>query len=195
MKTYSTQEVLQDPKNMTVWLYGHTLAEILKKEYSGVTLTPKIMESDFIKAAYQGKSWRHDYGQHLRMCITSPEFKIEVNALNETTVDLFTIEVTNKGQGLGNDLMLAIMAIADVSDTDISLVPVAMNSTDDVVEADKAAQWLRDWYDCMRFSECEDGPEMIYHANWAEKAIIGDHYSRIGLKQIQTNTYNNRIKV
>jgi len=195
MKTYSTQEVLQDPKNMKVWLYGHTLAEVLKKEYENVTLTPKMMESDFIKAAYQGKSWRHDYGQHLRMSIESPEFIIEFNALNETTVDLFTIVVANKGQGLGNDLMLAIMTIADVSDTDISLVPVAMNSTDDVLEADKAAQWLRDWYDCMRFSECEDSPEMIYHANFLDKAITGDHYGRIGLKQTQTTTYNNRIKV
>ena len=189
MKTYSTQEVLQDPKNKTVWLYGHTLAEVLKNEYENVTVTPLMMEGDFIKAAYQGKSWRYDYGQHLRMRISSPEFKIEVNALNETTIDLFTIEVTNKGQGLGNDLMLYVMAIADVSDTDISLVPVAMNSSDDVHKAEEAAEWLRHWYDCMRFSECEDSPEMIYHANWIEKAITGEHYGRIGLKQLQVTLY------
>jgi hypothetical protein len=181
-KTYSTQEILKDPANMKAWMFGHTLTEVLKEEMDDVKVTPMFMESDFIKAAYQGKSWRKDYSQHLRMVIESPEFKLDINALNETTVDLFTIVVKNKKQGIGNELMLRIMAVADELDTDISLVPVAMSSSDNLTKAEKAAKWLRDWYDCMRFSECEDSPEMIYHAGWSWKSILGDHYGRLNLK-------------
>ena len=181
---YSTKEILSNPANMKAWTFGHTLAEILKEEMDDVKVTPMVMESDFVKAAYQGKPWRKDYSQHLRMVIESPEFKLDINALNETTVDLFSIVVKNKKQGIGNELMLRIILLADELDIDISLIPVAISSSNNIKAAEKASQWLRDWYDCMRFSECEDSPEMIYHAGWACKAIRGNHYGRLNLKQI-----------
>ena len=105
------------------------------------------------------------------------------NALNENTIDLFSIVVKKQKKGIGNDLMMRIIILADELDIDISLIPIAMNSSNNIKAAEKAAKWLRDWYDCMRFSECEDSPEMIYHAGWSWKSILGDHYGRLNLKQ------------
>lgn len=164
MKTYSTKEILSDPSNMKVWLYGQTLSKILEGEFEGIKLTPKVMESDFVKAAYGGKSWRKDYGVHLRMVIENPEFTIQLNALDKNTVDLFLITVHDKGNGLGTTLMQLLTIIADATDTNISLVPVAINSSDDVKVADKLAKRLRVWYSNLGFTENKSTPEMNYQS-------------------------------
>ena len=188
-KTYSTQEVLKNQANMKAWMFGHTLAEVLKEEMDDVKVTPMVMESDFIVAAYEGKSWRKDYGQHLRLVIENPNFKLEINALDENTVDLFSITVKKKRQGTGNDLMSCIMAVADELDINISLVPVAISSTNNIKRAEKAAEWLREWYDCMRFTECDDSPEMQYHAGWASKDITEYGTSKLNLKSVKYTQY------
>lgn len=182
-KTYSTKQILSNPVNMKVWEFGHVLSEILKEDFNDVTITPMVMESDFIEAAYKGKSWKKDYDQHLRIVIKNKDFELMFNALDKNTIDLFSIVVKKQKQGIGNDLMMRIILLADELDIDISLIPVAMSSSNNIKAAEKAAKWLRDWYDCMRFSECEDSPEMIYHAGWAWKSILGDHYGRLNLKQ------------
>ena len=95
-KKYSAKEILSNKTNMTAWLFGNVLHKVLKEQYKDVTLTPSVMESDFIKAVYKGKSWKKDYGQHLRMSIKSPVFIIDVNALTEKTIDLFSIVVKDE---------------------------------------------------------------------------------------------------
>ena len=167
-KKYSAKDILSNKTNMTAWLFGNVLHEVLKEQYKDVTLTPSVMESDFIKAVYKGKSWKKDYGQHLRMSIKSPVFIIDVNALTEKTIDLFSIVVKDefKKQGIGSKLLATMVSLADNLGNDISLVPVAINSTNNVKKAEKAAQWLRDWYSSYEFSKDKDSPEMIYHANF-----------------------------
>lgn len=184
-KTYSTKKVLENPANKIAWLYAFCVREILQEEFEDITVNPLIMESDFILAAYKGKSWSKEYGQHLRLIIESPKFSLEINALDENTVDLYSIISKTKRQGIGNQVMFAVKEAADVFDVDVSLVPVAIKSTNDIHKAEKNAQWLRDWYECMRFSECEDSPEMIYHANFMDKAITGDIYGRMNLKELE----------
>lgn len=184
-KMHSTQEVLKNPANMTAWLFGQTLAEILGDQFEGTEITPMMMSYDFINAAYKGKSWRKDYDQHLRLVIKNSNFKIEINALDKNTIDLFSITVNKKRQGTGNNLMSMITIVADELDTDISLIPVAINSYNNIKRAEKSAEWLREWYDCMRYSECDDSPEMQYHANWNEKCITDFGTSKLNLKIIK----------
>jgi hypothetical protein len=184
-QTYSTKKVLENPANKIAWLYAFCVREILQEEFEDVTIKPLIMESDFILAAYKGKSWRKEYGQHLRLIIESPKFSLEVNALDENTVDLYSIISNTKRQGIGNEVMLAVKEAADVFDVDVCLVPVAIKSTNNIHRAEKNAQWLRDWYEYKRFSECKDSPEMIYHANFLDKAITGDIYGRLKLKELE----------
>jgi len=105
---------------------------------------------DFIpKIQNIGVSVRHLFGRYIERKITHTlnyycdDFKLIMSEYDEKTIELWWIEVFNKGKGLGSDILNKILCLSDELGIGIRIIPVDIDNKEGKI---KTLYRLRNWY-------------------------------------------------
>lgn len=97
--------------------------------------------------------------------IENKNYSIRLNAgLSENSIEIFTIEVFNSGQGVGTEIMNILLNEADKWGVDIYLIPISYKDT--------PKEKLMEWYSGLGFKLIQNSCYWIYNSGVQESYKI-----------------------
>lgn len=150
------EEYKKDPKNV-VQLFMSTFVE--ENGYDHSEVIAKI-GNGHTHTIWKGKNWmKSNYDQGM-LYLKTEHFSIVFGSSSTDTVELYILQVKDKGKGIGTEAMNQVLDVADGLGINVCLIPAPYQNKDDMAYQ----QFLRSWYASFGFVSSPLSPIMTYKA-------------------------------
>jgi hypothetical protein len=150
------EEFRKDPNNV-MKLFMSTFVQENGYDHSEVITKNGNIHTQTI---WKGKSWvKSNYGKDM-LYLKTQHFSIVFASSSINTVELYILQVKDKGKGIGTEAMNQVLDVADGLGINVCLIPSGYQDRDDMAYH----QFLRSWYASFGFVSSPLSPIMTYKA-------------------------------
>ena len=156
MTVSEMEEYRKDPKNIAQ-LFMFTFVE--DNNYDHNEVIAKI-GNGHTETIWKGKVWlKSNYDQGM-LYLKTEHFSIVFGSFSVNTVELYMLQVRDKGKGFGTIVMNQVLDVADSLGINVCLIPTPYQNKDDM----GYQKFLRFWYASFGFVGSSMSPTMTYKA-------------------------------
>jgi hypothetical protein len=148
------EEFRKDPKNVAK-LFMSTFVQDNGYDHNEVITKIGNIHTETI---WKGKSWmKSNYDQDM-LYLKTQHFSIVFAGSSINTVELYILQVKDKGKGIGTMALNQVLDVADKLALNVCLIPAGYQNRDDM----EYQKFLRCWYASFGFVSSPLSPIMTY---------------------------------